>query len=99
MFPLTLCANSAVIKLLEHPLSKNSIYVDGVPRGNGLKSSFRNTEESVKAEVHSFYCAYPAPASSIFLKGQLTNVEKVAGLKENTLLMFPKATLSLVFSY
>lgn len=49
----------------------------------------------MKAEVHSFYCAYPAPASSILLKDQLTNVENASGIKENTLLMFSKATLSL----
>lgn len=96
MFPLSLCANPAVIKLLEQPLSKTSIYEHGVPRGNGLNSSFRSTGEgSVKAEVHSWYCAYPAPASCILLKGQLTNVEKVTGPKENKLLMFSKATLSL----
>lgn len=96
MFPLSLCANPAAIKLLEQPLSKTSIYEDGVPQGNGLNSSFRNTGEgSVKAEVHSWYCAYPAPASCILLKGQLTNVEKVTGPKENKLLMFSKATLSL----
>lgn len=96
MLPLNLCANPAVIKLLEQPLSKNSIYEDGVPQGNGFNSSFRNTGKgSVKAEVNIFYCAYPAPTSSILLKGQLTNMEKVTGLKENQLLMFSKATLSL----
>lgn len=70
MFSLSLCANPAVIKLLEQPLSKTSIYEAGVPPGNGLNSFFRNTgEESVKAEVHNFYWAYPAPASSSLLKG------------------------------
>lgn len=55
------------------------MYEDGVPQGNNLNSSFRNTGEgSVKAEMHSFCYAYAALASCVLLKGQLTNaVEKV----------------------
>lgn len=73
------------------------MYEDRVPQGNNLNSSFRNTgERSVKADVHGFCCSYPALASCVLRKGQLTNaVEKVTWLEENKLLMFSKATLSL----
>lgn len=99
MFPLTLCANPAVIVLLEQPLYQNSAFMKmACLEGMALILLLEIQEklrcwEAVKAEVHSLYCVYPIPASCILLKGQLTNVEKVTGLKENKLLMFSKATL------